>query len=87
MNMNLMKFLENRLAESISFGVSLKGKEAASLTVEENRILVEIKNPVAAAEMAVKSYALAKNMRKLKLRIARASRKITVKYGPLSFDV
>ncbi|MBI4177538.1 MAG: hypothetical protein HY516_04180 [Candidatus Aenigmarchaeota archaeon] len=85
--MGLMKFLEDKLAESINFGVSLQGKEAAAVTVEENRILVEIKNPVAAAEMAAKSYALAKNMKKLKYRIARASKKITVKYGALSFDV
>ena len=85
--MNLVKFLENRLAEDIRFGVSLKGKEAAEVTVERNRVLVEIKNPVVAAEMAAKSYALAKNMKKLKSRIIRASKKITVKYGPLSFDI
>lgn len=85
--MNLVKFLENKLADDISFGVSMKGKEAATVTVEKNRILVEIENPVAAAEMAVKGYALAKNMKKLKSRIVRASKKITVKYGPLSFDI
>ncbi len=85
--MDFVKILENKLAENISFGVSLKGKEAATVTVEKNRILVEIKNPLTAAEMAVKSYALSKNMKKLKLRIVNASKKITVKYGPLSFDV
>ena len=75
------------MAEDISFGVSLKGKEAAEVTVEKNRILVEIKSPVAAAEMAAKGYAMAKNMKKLKSRITRASKKITVKYGMLSFDI
>ncbi|MBI1972370.1 MAG: hypothetical protein HYS53_03660 [Candidatus Aenigmarchaeota archaeon] len=85
--MNLVKLLETKLAEDISFGVSMKGKEAATLTVEKNRILVEIKNPVTAAEMAVKGYALSKNLKKLKARVAKASRKITVKYGVVSFDI
>ncbi len=83
----MLKFLENKLAEGISFGVSMNGKEAATVTVEKNRILVEIESPLAAAEMAAKGYALSKNMKKLKSRIARASKKITVKYGILSFDV
>ncbi len=85
--MNLMKILEDKLAEDISFGVSMKGKEAATVTVEKNRILIEIKNPVTAAEMAAKSYALSKNMKKFKSRIVKASKKITVKYGALTFDI
>jgi len=85
--MDLIKFLEDQLAKDLEFGVSLKGKEAAELKVEKDRILVEIKNPVVAAEMAVKGYAVAKNLKKLKSRIMKASKKVTIKYGPLSFDV
>lgn len=85
--MNLIKFLEDKLTEDISFGVSMKGKEAATVTVEKNRILVEIKNPVTAAEMAAKGYVLSKNLKKLKSRIIKASKKITVKYGMASFDI
>ena len=85
--MNLIRLLEDKLAEDISFGISMKGKEAASVTVEKNRILVEIKSPVTAAEMAAKGYVLSKNLKKLKSRIVRASKKITVKYGVVSFDI
>ncbi|MBI2085506.1 MAG: hypothetical protein HYT71_03260 [Candidatus Aenigmarchaeota archaeon] len=85
--MGVAKLLENMLVRSIRFGVSLKGKEAAEVAVEKDRILIEIKSPFTAAEMAAKSYAIVKNMKKVKSRIAKASKKITVKYGVLSFDI
>ena len=85
--MRVIKFFENMLVKDIRFGISMKGGEAAEVVVEKDRILIEIKNPVAAAEMAAKSYAVANNIKKVKSRIAKASKKITVKYGVLSFDI
>ncbi len=83
----MIKFLENMLVKDIRFGISMKGKEAAEVIVEKDRILIEIKNPATAMKMAAKSYAVANNIKKIKSRIAKASRKITVKYGILSFDI
>ncbi|MBI3413178.1 MAG: hypothetical protein HY051_03805 [Candidatus Aenigmarchaeota archaeon] len=85
--MDLVKFLEERLAKKLEFGISLKGREAAEVRVEKERVVVEIKNPVVAAQIAVRGYAVAKNLKKLKSRIIKASKNVTVKYGPLSFDV
>jgi len=85
--MKFMKMLEDKLTKDIDFGVSVKGKEAAEVSVQTNRILVEVKNPFMAASMAVKGYFVARNLKKLKERILKASKKITVKYGPLSFDI
>ncbi len=85
--MKFIGFLEDKLAENITFGISFKGKEAAEVTVKKDRIVVEMKNPVAAVKIAVEGYLVARNLKRLKSRIVRASRKITVKIGPLSFDV
>ncbi|MFH0889956.1 MAG: hypothetical protein V1836_02315 [Candidatus Aenigmatarchaeota archaeon] len=85
--MKLTRILEDKLVENIGFGISVKGKEAAEVTLEKDRILVEIKNPVVAAKLAVKGYLVAKNLKKLKSRILKAGKKVTVKYGFVSVDI
>ncbi len=85
--MKLIRRLEEKLTENITFGISFKGKEAAQVTVREDRMVVEVKNPIAAAEIAVEGYLVARNLKKLKSRIIKASKKMTFKLGPLSFDV
>ncbi len=85
--MKFIKRLEDKLTETITFGISFKGKEAAQVTLKEDSIMVEVKNPIAAAEIAVEGYLLSKNLKKLKSRIMKAGRKMTFKFGPLSIDV
>lgn len=85
--MKFIKRLEDKLTETITFGISFKGKEAAQVAVKEDSIVVEVKNPVAAAEIAVEGYLVTRNLKKLKSRIIKASKKMTFKFGPLSFDV
>ncbi len=82
--MKLSNNPEDSLAKDLSLGLFVRGRQAAEFTLENGGIMVKIKNPITAAEMAVRGYFVAKNLKKLGARIMKASRKVTVKYGFIS---
>lgn len=74
-----------RVSGNFHISIGVNGKEAVRLTFEEKDVVVEIKNPVVAAELAIEGSMISDRLKMVEKYLKKGGRNVKVKYGPLEF--
>ncbi len=84
---HLIDGLLERMTKNLHFSVGIDGKEAVRLGFDDKKIIVEIRNPVLAAQLAVETSLLARKFRKMSSDFKKLGYRMEIRYGFLTVDI
>lgn len=84
---HLIDGLLERMAKNVHFSVGIDGKEAVRLSFDDKKIIVDIRNPILAAQLAIETSLLARKFKKMSGDFKKLGYGMEIRYGFLTVDI